>query len=120
MPEKRILLVEDEATTAQILEHVLWKEGYQIDVARTAAEAVRFLDAAANYALVIADWRLPDGNGLTIADMAAEMDAKTVVMSGYLFQMPGGRSERHETVMKPLRPSEIVEFVERLIGKADA
>jgi hypothetical protein len=39
-------------------------------------------------------------------------------MSGYLFQMPGGRADRHETLMKPLRPSEIVAAVERSIGKA--
>ncbi len=39
-------------------------------------------------------------------------------MSGYLFRMPGGRSELHETLMKPLRPSEIIAVVERSIGKA--
>jgi hypothetical protein len=38
-------------------------------------------------------------------------------MSGYLFQMPGGRADRHETLMKPIRPSEIVNAVERRIGK---
>ena len=70
------------------------------------------------YDLVISDWRIPDGNGLLLADIAAELGAKTMVMSGYLFQMPGGRADRHETLMKPLRPSEIVAAVERSIGKA--
>ena len=53
-----------------------------------------------------------------IADAAADLGAATIVMSGYLFQMPGGRAERHETLMKPLRPSEIVAAVERRIGRA--
>lgn len=117
MPEKRILLVEDEPTIHQILVNVLRREGYRVDLATTMAEAVACLDER-RYALVIADWRLPDGNGLLVADIAAELEAKTFVMSGYLFQMPGGRADRHDTLMKPLRPSELVAVVERSIGKA--
>jgi len=33
---------------------------------------------------------------------------------------PGGRSERHDTLMKPIRPGELVAAVERSIGKANA
>ena len=121
MAEKRILLVEDESTTRQLLAHVLYAEGYQVDVAESVAEATAHLEAHVDtspYALVIADWRLPDGNGLLVADIAAELGARTMVMSGYLFQMPGGRAERHETLMKPLRPSKMIAAVERSIGKA--
>jgi DNA-binding response OmpR family regulator len=117
MPEKRILLVEDERAIHELLTHALRSEGYVVDVATTLAEAWKELDAH-SYALVIADWRLPDGDGTVIADAAAELGAKTCVMSGYLFRMPGGRSELHETLMKPLRPSEILAVVERSIGKA--
>ena len=67
---------------------------------------------------MIADWRLPDGDGTVIAEAAADLGAKTFVMSGYLFQMPGGRAERHDTLMKPIRPHELVAAVERSIGKA--
>jgi len=118
LPEKRILLVEDDAAIHELLAAVLHGEGYRVDVATTVAEATAFLDES-SYALVIADWRLPDGNGLLIADIAAELGAETMVMSGYLFQMPGGRADRHETLMKPLRPSELVAAVERSIGKTD-
>jgi two-component system response regulator HydG len=118
MPEKRILLVEDEATTQQLLANVLRREGYSIDVAPSLAEAMN-LAGRQSYDLAIVDWRLPDGDGLLVADRAADLGAKTLVMSGYLFQMPARRARRHETLMKPLRPSEILEAVERSIGKAE-
>ena len=118
MPEKRILLVEDEATTQQLLANVLRREGYSIDVAPGVAEAMNLV-ARQPYELAIVDWRLPDGDGLLVADRAADLGAKTLVMSGYLFQMPAGRAMRHETLMKPLRPSEILAAVERSIGKAE-
>ena len=53
-----------------------------------------------------------------LLDWAADQGARTFLMSGYLFRMPGGRAELHETLMKPLRPSEILAVVERSIGKA--
>jgi len=119
MADKRILLVEDERAIHELLTHALRSEGYVVDVATTLAEAWQELDAR-SYALVIADWRLPDGDGTMIADAAAQLGARTCVMSGYLFRMPGGRSDLHETLMKPLKPSEIVAVVERSIGKAAA
>ena len=117
MPEQRILLVEDEPTTHQLLANVLFAEGYGVDVATTAADAMVRLDGKP-YALVIADWRLPDGDGLRVADRAAELGAETLLMSGYMLQMAGDAADRHETLMKPLRPSELVAVVERRIGKA--
>ena len=117
MPDTRVLLVEDEPEVRQLLAHSLRSAGYHVDAARTAAEAWAQLEATA-YGVVIADWRLPDGDGTLILDWAAEQGAHTFLMSGYLFQMPGGRAERHDSLMKPLRPSEIVAAVERRIGKA--
>jgi len=119
MPDKRILLAEDEPEVQQLLSHTLRGEGYVVDVATTAAEAWAHLNTHA-YASVIADWRLPDGDGVSIADWAAEQGAHTLVMSGYLFQMPSGRADRHQTLMKPLRPSEIIAAVEHSIGKAES
>ena len=116
MAEHRILLVEDEHDIRDLLAHVLMGEGYTVDVAATVAEAWVLLDTR-SYALAIVDWKLPDGEGTLIADGAAALGAKTFIMSGYLFQMPGGRALEHETLMKPIRPSEIVAIVERSVGR---
>src|ERR1051326_4096562 len=111
MPGKRILLVEDDPVVSELSQNVLLRAGYAVDVAATVAEAMQLLGIN-DYGLVIADWRLPDGDGLLVAETGAELGAKTFVMSGFLLQMPGGRAERHETLMKPVRPSELVDAVE--------
>lgn len=117
MPVNRILLVEDEATTRELLTHVLHAERYGVDSAATAAAAATHLGSG-HYALVIADWLLPDGNGIDIADRAAKLGAKTIVMSGYLFRLPAGAADGHQLMMKPIRPGEIVAAVRRSIGGA--
>jgi DNA-binding response OmpR family regulator len=99
----------------ELLAHVLYAERYVVDVASTIADAWRHLNTR-RYALVIVDLRLPDGDGFEIADAAAQIGAKTLVMSGYLFQMSDGRADQHKILMKPIRPSELIAAVERTIG----
>jgi len=87
-------------------------EGYAVDVARTLAQGRARLDALP-YSLVIADLRLPDGSGLEVVDRAAELGAKTSILSGYLLQLPPAAADRHELMMKPVRPSELIAAVQR-------
>ena len=117
MAKKRILLVDDEVQILEVMAKALFVERYCVDGATTAAEAMAFLRRC-SYELVISDWQLPDGDGLLIADPAAEVGAKTMLMSGHLAQMPGGRAEQHETLMKPVELSELIHAVEEAIGKA--
>jgi DNA-binding NtrC family response regulator len=109
MAGERILLLEDDEGVAELLMAVLHDAGYIVDPARTVAQAEREL-AARDYALVIADWRLPDGDGISIG-------TKTVILSGYALQMSPEKAERHEIWLKPMRPSELIAAVERCIGK---
>ncbi len=117
MLAKRILLVEDEPAILQLFAHDLRENGYVVDVAATVAEGQQHLDGQP-YALVIADWRLPDGNGIDLADRAVKLRAKTLIISGYLFGLPGGAAERHKLLKKPMRPGELVAAVGRSIGNA--
>jgi DNA-binding response OmpR family regulator len=115
MIEKRILLIEDEYDVREFLEIALRGLGYSVDAAATAAEANRRLDAQP-YALVIADWRLPDGDGTELADRALSLRAQTLIMSGYLFGLPAEVRDRHDTLMKPARTYEVIAAVHRKIG----
>jgi DNA-binding response OmpR family regulator len=93
--------------------------GYAVDLATTLSDA-KGCFAAQVYDLVITDWRLPDGDGCVVADWAAALGGKAVVTSGYLSHMPGGVALGHETLMKPVRLSDLVATVEGLIGKVPA
>jgi DNA-binding NtrC family response regulator len=115
MAEKRILIIEDEEDVREFLKVTLLSAGYSVDAAATAAEANRHLDAVF-YTLVIADWRLPDGDGTELADRAFGLRAKTLILSGYLLSLPPEVADRHEPIMKPIRSFELVAAVQRKIG----
>jgi two-component system, NtrC family, response regulator PilR len=113
--QKRILLVDDDDDVRELLALALRSEGYFVDVAASAARALSNL-MESEYALVIADWRLPDGDGMAVANFAEQRGAKTVIMSGYLFHMPSSKAEQCLTLMKPLQPSEVAAVVRSCIG----
>ena len=115
MPENRILLVEDEATTREIITEVLRAEGYDVDSVATAGAATTCLQSIP-YALVIADWVLPDGDGIDVADAAQLLGSKTVVMSGFVSNLPASARERHQLFAKPLEPGQIIAAVRGAIG----
>lgn len=62
---KRILLVEDDLSLINGLSFAVKKQGYELDVARTAYEADTAW-ADGKYDLVILDVSLPDGSGFDI------------------------------------------------------
>src|ERR1700740_301698 len=115
MPDLRILVVEDEATTREILTELLRGSGYQVDSVATAGAATTCLGSI-GYALVICDWLLPDGNGIDVADQAAQLGSKTLIVSDYLFRLPGGAADRHELLTKRFDPAVILAAVHRAIG----
>jgi two-component system cell cycle response regulator CpdR len=115
MLENRILLVEDEATSRELLSYVLDGAGFSVDAVDTAAAAIASLDSAA-YPVVIADWLLPDGNGIDVADRAEKLGAKTFIISGYLIGLPAGAADRHVLFKKPVQPEQLVAAVRQAMG----
>jgi len=98
----RILLVEDDPDVRFVMEHVLIDTGYEVDVIGTMIGGAELL-ACGSYDLVIADGRLPDGNGMAVADKAREAGVKALIITGYALSLPA-------------RPSELIEVVKRMIG----
>jgi DNA-binding response OmpR family regulator len=111
----RILLVEDDADVGPLLEHALLQVGLKAHWVSTATEAKALLDER-TYDLVLTDVMLPDGNGLDIADAAKARSLKCLVITGYAFQFSKERLARHDVLLKPIRPSELVSAIERRLA----
>jgi DNA-binding response OmpR family regulator len=101
-----LLLVEGDPEVRQLLEHVLLSGGYKVDTAATFVDAERFVDSRL-YDLVVTDAKLPDGSGIAIADKAEARGMGTLVITDDALRLPTGELERHDYVMKPVRPSEL-------------
>jgi DNA-binding response OmpR family regulator len=111
---QNILIVDDEAGVRDLLAEVLRENGYAVEVAGTVAEASDLLGKR-GYQVVVTDWRLPDGDGTLIANLAAELGSNAFLMSGYLSRMLPGNVDPRQTLMKPVLPSELLAAVRACI-----
>ena len=112
---KRILLVEDEPTAREILAEVLRGDGYTVDtVARVSAANLCL--GSLEYELIVADWLLPDGDGVAVADTAAALGVKTLIVSGVISELPGDAHLRHRLIFKSLGPMAVLSAVRAAIG----
>src|SRR5260221_13593204 len=116
MSVARILLIEDEATSREILDLVLSGTGYTVDVADTAAAAHKQLSST-RYALVIADWLLPDGDGIYIADRAVGLGSRTLIITGHVSDLPAGPAKSPPLPMKPTKPDQPLGGARPLLGE---
>ena len=69
MVRGRVLVVEDDEPTRDILVRILGREGYRCTTASDVAEARKRLTAGP-YDLIVCDVRLPDGSGLDLVAAA--------------------------------------------------
>ena len=75
----RILVVEDEADLVVTYDRLLRRQGYRVVTAASRVEGLKALESAPP-TLVIADLRLPDGDGLDIIQAAHARDPKVPVI----------------------------------------
>jgi DNA-binding NtrC family response regulator len=114
----RILLVEDNPDVRLIVEHVLVDEGYEVDAAENLRQGRALLDSQP-YDLLLTDGKLPDGNGVDLANTATHNGIPALVMTGYAFILRALAPDlsRYRVLLKPLHPAEILEAVAGALAK---
>lgn len=70
----KILLVEDEEDTLYILNRLLKKNGYEVEVAINGLEALKVLENGFEPKVIIADWTMPQMDGLQFCNILKEQE----------------------------------------------
>jgi two-component system, cell cycle response regulator len=122
---KHVLVVEDDADTAETLCTLLGDEGYQADSALSGADAIAKVHAAPP-SLVLLDVGLPDKDGLAVAlEVAADRRSAHVpilFLSGVRDLPERVRRSRllqFDFLRKPYGAQELLARVERCIAQAE-
>ena len=107
----RILLVEDEAEIADLVELYLRNEGYEVNKCAGAAAAEKAIQEGA-FDLALLDVMLPDGDGFSLCRRIREKSTCPVLMltakDGELDKINGLSLGADDYITKPFRPLELV------------
>ena len=122
---KRILIVEDNATSRELLRTVLEKQGYSILEARDGEEALQQLKQS-KPDLVLLDIQIPIRNGYDVlkAIRGDESLARLPVVALTASAMRGDREKALAAgftgyIAKPVGPTQLRDEVRRLLGESN-
>jgi len=118
----KALVVEDDRKVARLIERALAEEGYAVDTCATGADAVRQAGAIA-YDLVVLDWMLPEGDGLSVCrDLRRGGSAVPIMMLTARGELPervlGLEAGADDYLVKPFYVEEFLARVRALQRRA--
>ncbi|HLL73100.1 MAG TPA: response regulator [Pyrinomonadaceae bacterium] len=122
----RILIVDDEADTRELVQEVLARQGAEVRVSESAAEALRML-ATWHPDLLISDIGMPVEDGYELIKQVRNFDAEhhgqipAVALTAYVGAEDYRRAlaagfQTH--LAKPIVPKDLIEIVARVAGRA--
>jgi two-component system, NtrC family, response regulator HydG len=119
-----ILVVDDSASTVEVIRRNLETEGHRVFTASSVAEAVRLLDQS-EVDLVITDLKMPKVSGLDLVRHVRENYKNTEVMMITGYASIGGTVDAVKTgaaeyLAKPFTDEELLTGVEKVLEKLRA
>ncbi|HEV2177488.1 MAG TPA: response regulator [Terriglobia bacterium] len=123
MSATKVLVVDDDAESRELLSEVLGSNGYTVASVGDGAAAREALDRDDGYAIVIADLRMPNGTGLDLLQYLRERKSKQEIilmssfMSGAERKMALDLGAR-ALLEKPFRLSQLLQVVGDLAAKS--
>jgi CheY-like chemotaxis protein len=117
---KRVLVVEDEAMVAMLLEDMLVDLGMEVvGVGSTVAQALTMIEAG-GFDFAVIDINLAGESSYPVAELLARKQIPFVFATGYGTSGLRGDFRTHPTVGKPFRLEELSQILVTLNGAGQA
>jgi len=122
MPNKRILLVEDDFMNMRLAQHILEGEGYTVLKATTAHEALAQIEPTIPD-LILMDVQLPDMDGMTVVRILREntITRDIIILALTAYAMKGDRERMlrmgcNGYISKPIDVQDFIDTVRRFLS----
>jgi two-component system response regulator PilR (NtrC family) len=118
----RILVCDDEASLREMLQILLRREGYRVDVVDGVHAAHDQLGSADPYDVVITDLVMPDGTGMEVLDAVRTRSADTQILMVTAYAtteqaVEAMRKGAYDYVQKPFKNHELLATLEKALEK---
>jgi GAF domain-containing protein/CheY-like chemotaxis protein len=121
LSQKKVLVVDDNATNRLILSRQLSNWGMQVRASASPAEALAWLEDGASFDLAILDMHMPEMDGLALAGTIRRLPGArklALVLFTSLGQRESEMAEFAGTLAKPLKPSQLYDTLVSILAEA--
>ena len=112
MPNKQILIIDDEENMRHMLSTLLGKEGFDIVTASSGKEGMKCLEKS-DFDVILCDVRMPEMDGLAFLKelQGKKTESPVIMMSGYGTidtAIEAMKLGAYDYISKPFKPDEII------------
>ncbi|MDZ7738294.1 MAG: response regulator [Bacteroidales bacterium] len=116
-----LLVVEDDETALQVLQHILRDKCNNIYTATTGKEAVEFLRNNKTIDLVLMDIKMPEMNGYEATRMIREFNKEVLIIAQTAYALEGDREKALEAgcddyISKPIKKKILLSLIKRKLS----
>lgn len=119
MPPPTILLVEDDADLAELLQELFLQVGFNVRLERNGAAALRALQRD-RPDVMVTDCMMPQMGGIELLERMGKTpelaNLPTVLMSGADAMLEQTLRPRQVTLRKPFDPEKLIDLVRRMLA----
>jgi two-component system response regulator HydG len=117
----KLLLVDDDNAFSRMVSNFLRKQGHDLHTRSNVKEALAALNES-RFDLLLLDYRLPDGNGLSILQHARTIDPTIPALMMTSFHdirtaVKAIRTGAFDYITKPVNPDELLMVLNEALGK---
>ncbi len=121
--KEKILIVDDDRSILFSLRRVLERNGYRVDTAENAKQALDKL-ASCHYDLALVDYVLPDMKGTELLSQAKRELQQTIkfVITGYPSAEAGAKARDYGAdafILKPIRITELLSVIRVFLSEEE-
>lgn len=119
----RVLVVDDDEESRDLLREVLEANGYSVEAVADAQKAREILDHDGGFAVLIADLRMPNETGLELIRHLRQQNRRQgiILMSSFISAPERKLAKQlgaHALLEKPFRLNEFLQTVGELAGNS--
>jgi len=120
--ERTFLLIEDDPTSRDYMTEILKPTGVELLYSETGKEALKLFREKPTIDLVLLDLKLPDSDGLKVAQEIRLSDNKTPIIAQTAYAMSGDaqkslRAGCNAYISKPIDRNELVDKINQLLKR---
>jgi two-component system response regulator HydG len=117
----RLLLVDDDNAFSRMVSGFLKKQGYDVETRANMKEALHALNSS-HFDMLLLDYRLPDGDGLSILQQARKNDPSIPALMMTSFHdirtaVKAIRTGAFDYITKPVNPDELLIALKEALSK---
>jgi DNA-binding NtrC family response regulator len=119
--KNKLLIVDDEAIIRQSLKAWFLEDGYEIDIAENAEEALKLYEKG-KYDLILLDIKMPGMNGMDLLIKLKEIDPDAIIIlitayASVSSAVKALKSGAYDYITKPIDPDELSHLVKNALNQ---